>query len=185
MKRMFAALYLGLLASGGVSAQTAPDVITAVEFYDAVLDQYFITANADEASVLDTAGVWLRTGNSFNVFSATAMTPGLSPVCRLYGNMPDGIDLHFFSASPDECAQTLANAPDVWSLESDNVFQAYLPDPSSGACPNGTLPLFRSLNPANTDHRYTTDASVQAALGAQGWIAEGYGAALVAMCGPI
>lgn len=184
MKQMLTALCLGLLAASGASAQT-PDVITAVEFYDAAVDQYFITADANEASGLDTGGVWMRTGNTFNVFSPTAMTPGVSPVCRLFGNFADGTFMHFLSASPDECAQTLANAPDVWSLESSNVFQAFLPDPSSGACPTGTVPLYRSVNPVNTDHRYTIDPNVQATLLSQGWVAEGYGAPPVAMCVPM
>jgi hypothetical protein len=184
MKRILVVACLGLLASGGVSAQSA-SVVTAVEFYDVTVGQYFITADPDETNLLDAGGVWMRTGNTFNVFSAAAITPGASPVCRLYGNMPGGPDLHFFSASQDECAQTLAAAPNVWSVESSDVFQAFLPDTTNGSCPDGTIPLYRSFSPANGGHRYATDPNVQAAMVAQGSIAEGYGGAPVAMCTPM
>jgi hypothetical protein len=184
MNRTLFSLCIALFACGNVAAQATSNVITAIEFYAATVDQYFITASIDEVSMLDNGTSWVRTGYTFNVVDPSAIAvAGANPVCRLYGNTPDGPGLHFFSASPQECAQAVANAPDVWIVESDNVFGAFLADAATGACPDGTVPLSRSFGP-HTDHRYTTDFSVQSAMLAQGWIAEGYGAPPVAMCLP-
>jgi len=184
MNRTLFSLCIALFACGGVAAQATSNVITAIEFYDATVDQYFITANTDEVSMLDNGTYWVRTGYSFNVVDPSAIAvAGANPVCRLYGNTPDGQYLHFFSASPEECAYAVANAPDVWIVESDNAFGAFLADAATGACPDGTVPLYRSFGP-HTDHRYTIDFNVQAAMLEQGWIAEGYGDPPVAMCLP-
>src|ERR1700687_2705266 len=151
MNRTLFSLCIALFACGGVAAQATSNVITAIEFYAATVDQYFITANTDEVSMLDNGTYWVRTGYSFNVV--------------------------------DPSAYAVANAPDVWIVESDNVFGAFLADAATGACPDGTVPLYRSFGP-HTDHRYTIDVNVQAAMLAQGWIAEGYGDPPVAMCLP-
>ncbi|MDH4181209.1 MAG: hypothetical protein OEV46_04305 [Betaproteobacteria bacterium] len=57
--------------------------------------------------------------------------------------------------------------------------------PSLGACPAGTLPVYRLFsNRADANHRYTIDRSVRDAMVARGWVAEGEGADVVAMCAP-
>ena len=38
------------------------------------------------------------------------------PVCRFYGNPARGLDSHFYSASPDECAAVQQRFPDDWLL---------------------------------------------------------------------
>ena len=57
-----------------------------------------------------------------------------------------GIDSHFYSASPDECAFVVERYPLAWQLESLEVFAVALPDASSGACPAGTRPGCRGLS---------------------------------------
>jgi len=48
-----------------------------------------------------------------------------------------------------------------------------------------TAPVYRLWNRrADTNHRYTIDPAIRAAMLAQGWIAEGYGPNAVAMCAP-
>ena len=52
----------------------------------------------------------------------------------------------------------------------------------------GTIPIYRAWNNRiDSNHRYTTDAAVQQAMIAKGYIAEGYGpgAMPVAMCSPV
>jgi len=71
----------------------------------------------------------------------------------------------------------------TWHLESDNVFQINLPDKATGACPGGTIPVYRLWNERiDSNHRYTTSAAIKAQMLAAGYVAEGYGAEGVAMC---
>ncbi|MDQ6621558.1 MAG: hypothetical protein M3Z31_18005 [Pseudomonadota bacterium] len=167
-------------------AQTGPArVLSAVEFYHSGLDRYFVSADAGEVALLDDGGMggWARTGLEFAVVDPDQIAmAGANPVCRLYASVAGAEDLHFLSASPDECAQAIANAPDVWVLESQNAFGAFLPDARTGGCPDNTVPLYRSFTPQRGDHRYTTDAKVQISMIEQGWLAEGYGAFPVSMC---
>ena len=68
-------------------------------------------------------------------------------------------------------------------LESDNVFQTNLPDKATGACPSGTVPVYRLWNRRrDSNHRYTTSAAIKEQMLAIGYFAEGYGVDRVAMC---
>ena len=164
-----------------------PKVAYAVEYYHAGLDHYFMTADPAEMNALDTGHFtgWQRTGMGFNVFDPADATPMSLPVCRLYGSPAYGLDTHFYSASAAECADTLRNWPAQWTLESSNVFRMALPDMMNGACPAGTLPVFRTWNRrADSNHRYTMDPVVQTGMMNHGGMAEGYGTPPVAMCSP-
>src|SRR4051812_38378586 len=90
----------------------------AVEFYNARLNHYFITAFADEVAMLD-AGVvvpgWVRTGVAFNAWQAATDDPKAVPVCRFFGTPGVGPDSHFYTADPAECALVKTN-PD-WTFE--------------------------------------------------------------------
>jgi Repeat of unknown function (DUF5648) len=104
-------------------------------------------------------------------------------VCRFYIPPAYG-DSHFYSASPVECAQTQAKFP-FFDYEAPNVFYIALPNIATGACPAGTIPVYRVWdNRADTNHRYTTSATVRANMVALGWVAEGYGPDQVIMCAP-
>jgi hypothetical protein len=82
-----------------LAAFTPVRLHTAIEFYHAGFDHYFVTQLAAEIDALDsgqTAG-WTRTGRGFAIF--TGSPPGtFSPVCRFY-IPPEHGDSHFFSAS--------------------------------------------------------------------------------------
>jgi hypothetical protein len=55
----------------------------------------------------------------------------------------------------------------------------------TGACPMGTIPVYRLWNQrADSNHRYTTDAAIKAQMIANGYVAEGYGPDSVIMCAP-
>lgn len=165
----------------GNAADPDPSVVTAVEYYHAGLDHYFTSADPAEIAALD-AGVhagWRRTGETLRIDAArVADTSG---VCRFY--LPPAFgDSHFYSASPAECADVRARFPG-FVLESEAVFAAALPEPGSGACAPGLVPVFRLWNGrADTNHRYTTSAALRAAMVARGAVSEGYGPAGVAFC---
>jgi hypothetical protein len=152
-----------------------------VEFYNASLDHYFITVDKQEILDLDT-GVhqgWARTSLSFNAYNAP--TAGANAVCRFY--IPPGLgDSHFFSASPQECAETRSKFPSL-TLESASAFYIALPDTTTGACPTGTRAVYRLWNQrSDSNHRYTSDPAVKAQMIARGYVAEGYGPDAVSMC---
>jgi hypothetical protein len=160
----------------------------AVEFYNRALDHYFITLSAQETADLD-AGVhpgWERTGLRFMAYDAPAA--GANPVCRYY-RTPGFGDSHFYSASPSECAAVAANPQQFpgWTLETSNAFYIALPDPTSGACAAGTVPVFRFFNQLTTNHRYTTDQLTRDDMRSKPgtWVPEGYGPDSVIMCAPV
>jgi hypothetical protein len=164
----------------GVGGAAAP--VTVVEYYNAVLDHYFITWIADEQANLDagkTPTKWNRTGYSFRAYAA-AQT-GTSPVCRYY--LPPAFgDSHFFGRGTDECNATGAAHP-LFVLEDAQFIQMFLP--VTGTCPAGTTPIYRVFsNRPDANHRYMTDRSVRDQMVAKGWLAEGDGPDLVVMCAP-
>lgn len=177
-----------LLAAVTMPAGTVPAVTRAIEYYDADLDHYFMTANPAEISALDAGRFpgWQRTGLSFNVVDPAADTGGTaSPVCRYYGSPAYGLDTHFYSASPAECAAVRQKWPNQWLLESSNVFQIFTPEIATGSCPAGTLPIYRAWNDrTDTNHRYTTDERIETMMMGRGYLPEGYGNPPVAMCSP-
>jgi len=164
---------------------------TVVEYYNAALDHYFITPLPAEIDALDSGRIsgWGRTGLVFDAYATAAEAQGaaVSPVCRFYIPPIHG-DSHFLSASPAECADVLAKVgtdPNFsgYIEETSAEFYIALPDPTSGACPAGTGPVYRLWNQrADSNHRYTADAATRAAMVARGYAPEGYGALGVAMC---
>jgi hypothetical protein len=174
----------------GQSASVPAGAITVIEFYNATLDHYFISPLAPDIDALDTglfAG-WSRTGYSFAAFPSQASGgAGVNPVCRFYIPPQHG-DSHFFSASPTECTsilQKIATDPNYsgYSYESPNAFHIALPDTGTGACPAGTIPVYRLWNQrADSNHRFTTDSVVKAQMLAKGYFPEGFGSDAVSMC---
>jgi Repeat of unknown function (DUF5648)/WD40-like Beta Propeller Repeat len=166
----------------GIGAACA-DTVEVVEFYNRGQDHYFIASLPLEIAALDAGQFpgWTRTGLSFRAYARPA--GNASPVCRFY--IPPGHgDSHFYSALPGECALAQSLYPFLVP-ESPNVMYADLPDPETGACPPGDVPVYRVWDARfDTNHRYTTSADVRAQMVAQGWVAEGYGADRVVMCSP-
>jgi mono/diheme cytochrome c family protein len=160
-----------------------PVTVEVIEFYNASQDHYFISSLQPDINALDSGYFpgWVRTGETFKAYPQA--NPGASPVCRFYIPPVDG-DSHFYSASPAECAAVQASYP-VFVLESSNVMYIDVPDPTTGACPAGDIPVYRVWdNRADTNHRYMTSLAIRAQMVAKGWIAEGVGPNLVMMCAP-
>jgi len=165
---------------------TSGPVVTrdAIEFYNQARDRFFLTSDDVEIARLD-QGLdpgWARTGKSFRVYVAGASDGRGYSVVRFVTDVTSTLDAHFWSASARENEEIPHIVP--WMVEGV-VFALPLPDTLTGACPNGTTPVYRLFNPRNGDHRYTTDAALSAQLQLGGWIAEGYGDRPVAMCSPL
>jgi len=166
------------------TGQVAAAAVTSVEYFHAGLDHYFISALAPDIDALDSERLpgWARTGHSFRVFPTQASGgAGVGPVCRIYIPPTRG-DSHFFSASPTECGETIAKFP-FMVLETDAAFFVGLPDATTGACPAGTVAVYRVWNNrADSNHRYMTDRTLRDSMVAAGGIAEGYGPDQVILC---
>ncbi|MHB9102289.1 MAG: hypothetical protein ACYC2E_12325 [Sulfuricella sp.] len=156
---------------------------TVVEFYNTNLDNYFITADANEAAQIDggSAGPgWIRTGYTFN-------SGGSTSVCRFYGSQSPGPNSHFYTVGVDEClglGQQQATTPATekrWNFES---FDFTSTAPTNGTCPASTVPVYRAYNNGfsrgvDSNHRITTSLTALQEVVARGWINEG-----VVMCAP-
>lgn len=180
-----AAASLGV-ASAASAAIPESEQLTAVEFYHQQFDHYFISSNPAEISDLDTGKHpgWTRTGYRFAVVKAGSTYAGTVPMCRFYSPK---LDTHFYSANPQECADVKVKFPDVWQLESDEVFRAFRVDPNTGACPADTTPVYRLYNNRpDANHRYTTQISAYVYMVGKGYVPEGDGnpALPVAFCTP-
>ena len=172
------------------AVKVAGGVIVVVEYYNAGLNHYFISADPAEMAVLDGGafgGAWKRTGESFPAWDIVGSPPGTVPVCRFFGTdryrsngTRIGANSHFYTADPAECDFVRTGWPSVasdgisypaWTFES-YAFAVKLP--VGGACPAGTQPLYRTYNNgANNDpgHRYSMRASLL--QGMAGWAYEG------------
>jgi predicted dienelactone hydrolase len=146
---------------------------TAIEYYNASLDHYFMTAEPAEAAMLD-AGVivpgWRRTGYAFNVYVRD--TGAGLPACRFFGTPGIGPNSHFFTILANECA-IVKNNP-LWMFEGI-AFNADIPD-AIGACAADRVPVVRMYNNGKggqANHRYLTSHSEIGAMLLEGWIVEG------------
>ena len=165
---------------------------TAIEYFHAGFDHYFITSLPSEIAALDSGQLtgWTRTGRAFSVYAAGTPAHPAWPVCRFYIPPQHG-DSHFFTASQGECAEVRAKSftdPNYsgYVQESPTAFYVDLPSFTTGACPAGTVPVYRLWNlRADSNHRYTTDAGIKSVMVGKGYIAEGYGPDAAAMCTPL
>jgi len=169
-----------LMFSGACQAAT---YYTAIEFYNAGIDHYFMTAYTDEATSLDNKPEWdwARTGKTFNVWLTQASAPSnASPVCRFYGVFSNGtVGSHFYTIDQDECAYVKSRLDWGWGYEGDAF---YAVKPTGGTCPAGTFPIYRAYNNGMggaPNHRYMTSQTEVNTMVAQGWSNED-----IVMCSP-
>ena len=105
-------LYVDPSGGGGGTGE----VVDTIEYYNASLDHYFITAFPEEAADLDAGGQvqgWKRTGYAFRSWKA-GTGPG-NDACRFFGAEGRGPNSHFYTISASECEKVKAN-PD-WTYE--------------------------------------------------------------------
>ena len=157
---------------------------TAVEYYHAEFDHYFITAFPDEQAVLDGGafgGAWKRTGESFTVWTkGSAISPA---TCRFFSTNFAPKSSHFYTPFSVECS-SVKTSPD-WQFEAVAFFME-LTD-ANGNCLPGTTPIYRLYNNGAggaPNHRYTTNRTVFDQMVAKGWVPEGNGPQTIFACGP-
>jgi hypothetical protein len=149
---------------------TSAGPVEVVEYFNAALGHYFMTADPAEIEKLDTGAIpgWQRTGQSFHALPVADMPSFGLPVCRFYGLPSAGLDSHFFSASVDECAAVKEKWPNQWVLETDAAFGAI-----DDMFPFECAPLYRLYNNRpDANHRYTTSTTIRDEMIAEGWILE-------------
>jgi YVTN family beta-propeller protein len=167
---------------------TIADTHVAVEWYHEAFDHYFHTASALENQVIADgayADDWFRTFGFFRVW--TAPGPGRLPVSRFFSTQWGTKSSHFYTASQTERDLLIAGVITGWQLEADGVYYIGLADFTTGACPAGTVPLYRMFNDmlgGAPNHRFTGSASARNQMVAQGWVAEGSGPDDVYGCTP-
>lgn len=168
----------------GATAAVAPTV-AAIEYHHADWDHYFITPDATEIAVLDAHTppfqAWSRTGLSFNVYVNAGAPAASAAICRFFNSSFAPKSSHFYAPHGLGCEDTLSGFPD-WGLENDKLFNAMLPDATTGACPAGTIPVYRLYNNGMggaPNHRFVTSLDEQQRMLDRGFVAEG-----VRMCVP-
>ncbi|MFO1313563.1 MAG: DUF4038 domain-containing protein [Burkholderiales bacterium] len=167
-------------------APAPPANLRVVEYYDADIGHFFMTASSAEIALLDGgafSGVWARTGQSFGAY-ASAIEDAV-PVCRYYSAAFAPKTSHFYSAYASEC-EALTSNPN-WIYEGI-AFAVPLPD-GAGHCRAGTTPVYRLYNNGEggaPGHRFTVDlATAQEFVISYGYVREGNGPDGVAMCAPM
>lgn len=154
---------------------------TVTEYYNTVIDHFFMTGLEAEKGYLDSGGGggWQRTGSeAFKVWSASPGT-AWSPVCRFYGNDaigPNGKRIgpnsHFYTIEPGECA--LVKADIGWKYEGVAFYARRL---DNGACPSPYRIVYRAYNNGfpnkDSNHRFAVARSALESLVRLGWTIEG------------
>ncbi len=179
MSGIRAAVFATALAAGPAAAEPTA---TVVEFFNAKLGHYFVTATAAEAAIVDSGGAgpgWTRTGGMWGAYAGASDAPGIVPVCRFYGTPGSGPNSHFYTADAAECEYV--KTQQGWTYEG---IAFYAVPARNGQCPADTSPVRRTYNRGaarnDSNHRFTVDATVQARMVAAGHADEG-----VVMCAPI
>jgi len=173
------------LAAAGIAfsldAVALEPTAQVVEFYNAALNHYFVTAFPEEAAMLDAGTLvkgWARTGVAWNAWRDAGDDGKAVPVCRFFGTPGVGPNSHFYTADAAECALVKTNPN--WTYEAIAFF---IEVPQSGACGAGTEAVYRSFYPGATvsasNHRFLTDLTMHQKMAAESTL-EG-----VVMCAPL
>ena len=184
--RQCAALVIVVLVAVAVllPASACAQTQTAVEYYYADWNFYFVTSDPGEIAALDGGafgGVWKRTGQTFQVW--TDPINGALPTYRFFSVIFAPKSSHFYTPYANE--YTSLQAGTAWQLEG-TAFYVLLPD-GNGNCPAGTTVLYRLYNQAMggaPNHRFTVSVATFNTMQAQGWQFEGDGRTGAYACVP-
>ncbi|CAG1005884.1 hypothetical protein BURK1_03248 [Burkholderiales bacterium] len=163
-----------LFGNGTAAAQA--NKVEVVEYYHAAFGHYFMTADPGEIAGLDAGAynfAFTRTGRTFFAWSGPAA--GTVPVCRFFTVTFAPKSSHFYTGNDAECEGLKAHNKD-WQYENVAV---HIAAPVAGACPLGTVPVYRMYNSGQTgapNHRFTTDFLLyQEFTTTKGWTQESIG----------
>ena len=187
-------VYVSDRANGRIAiiavAQNTPADTTVTEFYNSILNHYFVTANLAEAASIDAGGSgpgWSRTLQTWNAW-VNGPIPQAAEVCRFYGSIDinpatgqrRGPNSHFYTLDPAECAQVKTDPG--WTYEFAGKF--WLVRPVNGGCPAWTQAIYRVYNNRfafnDSNHRYMISAALYNQMIGLGWAGEG-----VVACAPL
>jgi len=163
--RRSGALAIATAALSAVCTQGAAAIeptANVIEYYNASLNHFFITAYPDEAAMLDQGVVvkgWTRTGVTWSAWANAGDSVTAVPVCRFFGTPGEGPNSHFYTADANECAVVQQNPG--WTFE---AIAFYIDVPQLGACKAGTTPVYRSFYPGadvtQSNHRFLPDMTM-------------------------
>ena len=161
-------------------ADPAVDSPTALEFYNPVLNHYFITVDAAEIAAVrrgDYGAAWVATGLGFTA-QTSPPPPGFfddnppRAACRFRLGFRDPT-YSFYTTDPAECDLVKRNP--AWRFQGTRTFFA-LPA-VAGSCANGYIGVHRAYNNGHlrndANHRYTTSDSTMRNTMSAGWKFEG------------
>ncbi len=157
------------------SSRAFAQPVTVVEYYNRVIDSYFITARPTEQTVLDTAVDFERTGMTFTA-TAGSSSNAANSICRFYISMASPFtSSHFYGLQTPDCIQVLQINPAGFSYEGID-FAVGLKVGNS--CPAATpLAIYRSFragaNGRTANHRYTVSQASYNKMASVGWTQEG------------
>ena len=164
-----------LLVSALLAAQASAQAVTVVEYYNRVLDAYFITSRTAEINALDLAVDFERTGASFNA-TAGSQANAANSICRYYITLSSPYtSSHFYGLQATDCQLVAQANPAGFTYEGID-FAVGLK--VGATCPLATpVAVYRSFRPAaggrTPNHRYTVSQASYDKMAAAGWTQEG------------
>ena len=149
--------------------------VTVVEYYNKTLDAHFITGRANEQTALDGVADFRRTGMTFAATAVASAPASLTKICRFYISIASPyVSSHFYGRQGIDCESIRAQNVAGFSWE-DYDFATQ--QPTAGACPAGTTPIFRGFRAAaagkTSNHRYSASQATYDAAAAAGYVGEG------------
>ena len=149
----------------------------AVEFYNTVLNHYFIAGSQFEVDYIlaGKAGPgWELTNESHKVYLDTPnIGQPVNQVCRFYGVPAGGPNSHFFAADSTACEAVKRMGG--WAYE--GLAFRVIPQLATGKCASGMLEVRRAYNDRakvnDSNHRYSTSDSTMREMARRNWAVEG------------
>ena len=162
---------LALVAALNASAQS----LNVIEYYNKTLDAHFITGRVNEQTALDGVADFRRTGMTFQATAVAGAPSSLTNICRFYVSLTTPyVSSHFYGRQGVDCESIRAQNVAGFTWE-DYDFATQ--QPTAGACPTGTTPIFRGFRTAaggkTSNHRYSASQATYDAAVAAGYVGEG------------
>ncbi len=166
---------LAMLCVGFSAATVSAQSVTVVEYYNKVLDAYFITGRAPEQAALDTVADFQRTGMSFQAVPAATAASSLTKICRFYiRSTTPFTNSHFYGRQGVDCESIRAQNLAGFNWEDYDFATA---QPLSGACAAGSISIYRGfrqgVNGKTSNHRYSASLENYNTATATGFVGEG------------
>ncbi len=152
------------------------DELEVVEYSLPKVGKFFMTGRPSEIALLDTLpNDFQRTGIRFATLRLDA-TIG-EPLCRFWANDGAGLNTHFYSLKPSDCALVRAQP---WARDEGNVMRALtsdtpadLPQIEDFCAVRDTVKIVRLFNPSTVNHRYVPEPLLARMTITPDWRVEG------------